>query len=160
MRDRRAEEDGLAVVRLFLPMTDNGVVDGCAVHDAPDLSHVEVVARFFDLGEFVAHPDIDHECARRHEVTAADEFSQPDLVGDVGEYRAQALAIAAIGRRRHTKDVALGILLQDAVDNTAVAIGRRVMRLIDHEEIKLRHGVKIGCARERWNHGEGHLAPP
>ena len=160
MRDRRAEDDGLAVVRLFLPMPDNGVVDGCAVHDAPDLSHVEVVARLFDLGEFIAHPDIENEGAWRHEVTAADQFSQPDLVGDIGEYRAQALAIPTIGRGGDAVDAARRVAFQGPVDDTPIAVRGGVMRLVDDQQVQCRHLIEVGRSGERRHHGEGDPAIP
>ncbi len=73
---------------------------------AVDLAHVEVGGGAADLSELVLHADVDDEGAGLDQMTGGDQLADPDLVGDVGEHLAQALAVTAIGRGGDTEDPA------------------------------------------------------
>ena len=160
MGDGRAEDDGLSIARLFLPMADHLVGDRRAVHDLRHLGHVVIRHGLADRAQLVLHAHVDDEGPRRHEVAGGDQLAQPDLVGDVVEDLAQALPVAPVGRRRDAEDPGLRIGVAHPVDDAAVALGHSVMRLVDDQQIELRHGREIGGPRQRRRHGEGDLALP
>ncbi len=141
-------------------MADDGVRDRRPVHDRVDLGHVEIVGRAAHLGELVLDADIDDEGARRHEMAGGDQFADPDLIGDVGEHRAQTALVAPVGRRGDAIDPAHGIALERGVDDAPIAVGCRVMRLVDHQEVERGQLVEIARARQRRHHREGDLSSP
>jgi hypothetical protein len=104
MGDRRAEDHGLPVAGLLAPVPDDLVRDRGAVHDLRHRAHVVVGRGLADRAQLLLHADIDHEGARRHEVTRGDQFGQRDLVADIVEDLAQPLPVAAVGRRRDAED--------------------------------------------------------
>ena len=61
-----------------------------------------------------------------------DELPDPDLIGDVREHRAQTALVAPVGRRRDAEDPAHRIELECGVDDAPIAVGGRVMRLVEH----------------------------
>ncbi|TWG89071.1 hypothetical protein L598_008900000020 [Mesorhizobium sp. J18] len=89
-----------------------------------------------------------------------DQLPDPDLIGDVGEHRTQTALVAPVGRRRDAVDPAIGIALQRSVDDAAIAVGGRVVCLVDHQEVELGQLIEITGARQCRHHGEGDLASP
>ncbi len=83
MRDRRAEDDGLARRRVRLPVLDHRFRDQPLVENGCDLIHVEVHRGATDMAKCVLHTDVDHEGARRHKVPGRDHLAQRDLICDV-----------------------------------------------------------------------------
>ena len=160
MRDGRAEHDGRAVDGLLPPMADHLLGDRRAVHDLGDLGHVEVRGGLAHRTQLVLHADVDDEGARRHEMARGDQLAQPDLVADIVEDLAQALAVAPVRRCGDAEDPAVGIGFPGAIDDPAIAVGDRMMRLIDHQQIECRHRLEIGGSGQRRRHGEGRLTGP
>ena len=130
------------------------------VHDRVDLAHVEVGSGAADLIEIVPDADVDHEGAGLDQMARRNELADPDLVGDIGEHLAQALAVAAIGRCGDTEDANHRIALQRPVDDSPITFGHRMVCFVDHQEIERRHGFEIGSARQGRHHREGDLALP
>ena len=93
MVDGGAEDDGLAVARLLLPVADHLVGDRRAVHDArrPRPCRSPTATRR-TVRSCVLHADVDDEGAGRHQMARGDQLAEPDLVGDIVEDLAQALA--------------------------------------------------------------------
>ena len=158
--DRRAEHDGLPVSGLLAPVPDHLIGHRRLVHDRVDLAHVEVGSGTPDLIEIVLDADVDHEGAGLDQMARRNELADPDLVGDIGEHLAQALAVAAVGRCGDTEDANHRIALQRPVDDSPITFGHRMVCFVDHQEIERRHGFEIGSARQCRHHREGDLALP
>ena len=158
--DRRAEHDGLPISGLLAPVPDHLIGHRRLVHDRVDLAHVEVGSGAADLIEIVLDADVDHEGAGLDQMARRNELADPDLVGDIGEHLAQALAVAAIGRCGDTEDANHRIALQRPVDDLPITFGHRMVCFVDHQEIERRHGFEIGSARQGRHHREGDLALP
>jgi len=141
-------------------MRDDLVGHGRLVHDGVDLTHVEIGSRLAHLAEIFANPDVDHEGARAHEMARSDQFPHADLVRHVREYLAQPLAVTAVGCGGHSEDARHRIEVEDAINDATVAVGDRMMRLVDHEEIDRRHGIQICRPGKGRHHREGDLAIP
>ncbi|SLN51244.1 hypothetical protein PSA7680_02660 [Pseudoruegeria aquimaris] len=152
--------DGGATGGLVAPVADHLVGDGRAVHDAGNLGHVEVESRLAHLLQLLAHAHVDHEGARRHQVARGDQLTEPDLVGHIVEDLAQPLPVAPVGRGGDAEDARLGIGVPHPVDDPPVTVGNGVMRLVDHQQVELRHGAEIAVAAQGRRHGEGDLAIP
>ena len=167
MGDGRAEHDclspgssGPCLLRLLLPVPDHFVGDRRAVHDRGHFAHVEIRQRFAHRAQLVLHADVDDESARRHQMARGDQLTQTHLIGDIVEHLAQALAVAPVRRGGDAEDPGIRIGIADMVDDAAVTCRHRMMRLVDHQQIKLRHGGEIADPRQRRHHGEGHLTRP
>jgi hypothetical protein len=93
-------------------------------------------------------------------LAGGDELPDPDLIGDVREHRAQAALVAPVRRRGDAVDPAHGIALERGVDDAPIAVGGRVMRLVDDQEVECGQLVEIAGARQRRHHREGDLAVP
>jgi hypothetical protein len=130
------------------------------IHDPCHLGHVEIVADPTDLMQIVLHTNIDDEGSGRHQVAGADQFAEPDLVGNVREDLPQSLTVAPVGRGGDAVYPAERVAMQGPVDDTPVAIGDDVMGLINHQQVERRHGIKVVRSRQCRDHGEGDLAVP
>ena len=139
MRDGGAEHHGLPVARLLLPVPDHLVGDGRSVHDARHLRHVEIRHRLADRAQLVLHAHVDDEGARRHQVARGDQLAQPHLVGHVVKNLAQTLPVAPVRGGRDPEDPGDGIGLAHPVDDAAIAVGHRMVRLIHDQQIEPRH---------------------
>ena len=160
MLDGRAEHHRLPLARLILPVADDLVRHRRLVHDLGDGIHVEVGGDAADLLQRLLDTHVDDEGARLHQMTGSDEFRDADLICDIVEHIPQALAVAPVGCRGDAEHLGRRIELQGAVDDSAVAVCHRMVRLIDYEEIELRHAVEVGRPRQGRDHGEGSLAFP
>ena len=138
--DGGAEHDGLPVAGLLAPVPDHLIGHRRLVHDRVDLAHVEVGGGATDRLELVLDADVDDEGPGLHQMPRGNQLADPDLVGDVGEHFAQTLAVTAIGRCGDTEDANHRIALQRPVDDSPIAVGDGVMRLVDHQQIERRHG--------------------
>ena len=72
-----------------------------------------------------------------------DQLGDADLVGDIVEDLAQPLFVATIGCGSDAEDLGRRVALQGVIDDAPVAVGHRVMRLINDEEIERRHVGKV-----------------
>ena len=116
-------------------MLHHGISDRHRVHDAGDLAHVEIVAVATHSPELILDADIDDEGAGRHEMAGGDQFAEPDLVRDVREHLAQPDLVAAVRRGGDAVDPAVGVAIQGAIDDAAIAVRDGVMRLVDHQQV-------------------------
>ena len=146
MIDRRAEDDSLAIACLFFPVRDDGICHRRLVHDRVHLAHIKVGRHTTHLLKRILHADINDKGAGLHEMPGGDQLGNPDLIGDIVEDLAQTLSVAAIGCGGNTKNLCRWVTLQRLIDDAPVAVGDRVMCLIDDEEIEYRHFCEVRCA--------------
>ena len=87
-------------------------------------------------------------------------LAQPHLVGNIVEDLAQPLLVAPVRGGCDPEDAGIRIGRAHPVNDAAIAVGDGVMRLVDDQQVKARHGGQIALTRQRGHHGEGNLTTP
>jgi hypothetical protein len=131
-----------------------------AVHDLRDLGHIVVGGRLAHGAQLFLHADVDDEGAWWHQMARGDQLAQPDLVADIVEDLAQPLAIAPVRRGGDAEDPAGRVCAPDMVDDPAITVGHRVMRLVDDQQVERGHRGQVDGPRQSGHHGKGRLTGP
>lgn len=158
--DGGAEEDGLPVGGLLLPVLDHGVGQNGPVQHPVGRAHVVVPARGVDAGEFIPDAEIDGEGPGRHEQPLRDQCSDPHLIADIAEGLAQTPPIAAAGRSRKAKKLDIGVQDAGLVDDRLIARGRGAVAFVDDEVRAGRHALATVGAGERLDAAEDDAPAP
>ena len=89
-----------------------------------------------------------------------DQLAQQHLISDVVENLAQPFLVAPVRRGGDPEDTGIGIGVAHPVDDAAVTVSHRMMRFVDHQQVKARHVGEVRGPCQRRHHGEGDLTTP